>query len=100
MDINALRVRDDENGEARLADVARWRESDSFSPAERVALELAERMTITGERVDDELFSRLACHYSEPQIVELMAAIAFENFRSRLNPALGVEAQGFCLKPR
>ena len=39
-------------------------------------------------------------HYSEVQIVELTAAIAFENFRSKVNPALGVAAQGFCPIPQ
>ena len=57
-------------------------------------------MTITGQRVDDALFARLKEHFTEPQIVELSAAIAFENFRSKLNPALGVEAQGFCVMPK
>jgi alkylhydroperoxidase family enzyme len=56
-------------------------------------------MTLTSERVDDALFGRLRQHYTEPQIVELTAAIALENFRSKFNPALGVEAQGFCLLP-
>ena len=65
-----------------------------------VALEYAERMTITGQNVDDALFARLKQHYSESQIVELTAAIALENFRSKFNPALGIEAQGFCLLPR
>lgn len=67
---------------------------------ERVALEYAERMTITGQKVDDALFARLQKHFNEPQIVELTAAIALENFRSKFNPALGVAAQGFCLLPR
>ena len=67
---------------------------------ERLALEFAERMTITGQRVDDDFFARLRDHFSEAQCVELAAAVAFENFRSKLNPALGVEAQGFCLLPR
>ena len=97
MDINSLRVRDGEDGDARLADIARWRESAVFSAAERAALEYAERMTRTGERVDDALFARLRQHYTEAQIVELTAAVALENFRSKLNPALGVEAQGFCV---
>lgn len=92
-------MRDGDDGEARLADVARWRESAQFSPAERTALEYAERMTITGQRVDDALFARLKEHFTESQIVELTAAIALENFRSKLNPALGVEAQGFCVVP-
>lgn len=87
-------------GEAKLAEVATWRESRLFSAPERVALDYAERMTITGQKVDDDLFARLKQHYSEAQIVELTAAIALENFRSRFNPALGVEAQGFCLVPR
>lgn len=81
--------------------VPKWRESQMFSEAERVALDYAERITITSERVDDALFARLREHFSEAQIVELTAAIAFENFRSKFNPALGVEAQGFCpLPPR
>lgn len=77
-----------------------WRESALFSEAQRIALDYAERMTITGQNVDDALFAQLKQHYSESQIVELTAAIALENFRSKFNPALGIEAQGFCLLPR
>jgi alkylhydroperoxidase family enzyme len=100
VDINSLRVRDGEDGDARLADVASWRDSTLFSEPERVALEVAERMTRTGERIDDALFARLRQHYTEAEIVELTAAIALENFRSKFNPALGVEAQGFCVLPK
>ncbi len=76
-----------------------WRDSGLFSPAERAALDYAERVTITGQRVDDALFAELRRHFNEAQIVELTAAIALENFRSKFNPALGVEAQGFCPLP-
>jgi alkylhydroperoxidase family enzyme len=86
-----------EGGEAKMAAVREWRASTVFSEAERTALEYAERMTITGQKVDDELMARLKRHFSEPQLVELTAAIALENFRSKFNPALGVESQGFCL---
>ena len=86
-----------EGGEEKLADVASWRSSPRFSALERTALEYAERMTITGQQVDDALFARLRKHFSETQIVELTAAIALENFRSKFNPALGVASQGFCL---
>ena len=88
------------DGEAKVAALADWRESKLFSEPERVALEYAERMTITGQKVDDALFARLKQHFTEAQIVELTAAIALENFRSKFNPALGVEAQGFCLIPK
>jgi len=47
-----------------------------------------------GQRVTDALHGRLRRHFSEAQIVELTAAIALENFRSKFNTALGVEAQG------
>ena len=80
--------------------MANWRDSSLFSEAEQIALDYAERMTITGQKVDDALFVRLKQHYSEAQVVELTAAIALENFRSKFNPALGIEAQGFCLLPR
>ena len=84
----------------KVAEVPAWRESARFSEAERVALEYAERVTCTDQKVDDEIFARLKAHYDEAQIVELTAAIAFENFRSKFNPSLGVEAQGFCLVPK
>ena len=93
-------MRESDQGEARLADVAGWRDSPLFSEPEKVALEYAERMTITSQSIDDALFARLKQHYTEAQIVELTAAIALENFRSKFNPALGIEAQGFCLLPQ
>ena len=85
-----------DGGEAKLSEVATWRDSRLFSEAERVALEYAERVTITDQKVDDAFFSRLKQHYTEAQIVELTAAVAFENYRSKFNPSLGIEAQGFC----
>jgi len=87
-------------GEAKLSEVATWRDSRLFSEAERVALEYAERVTITGQKIDDAFFARLKQHYTEAQIVELTAAIAFENYRSKFNPSLGVDAQGFCAMPQ
>ncbi|MGQ0547720.1 MAG: carboxymuconolactone decarboxylase family protein [Betaproteobacteria bacterium] len=89
-----------DGGEAKVAELGDWRASGAFSDRERAALEYAERITHTGQKVDDALFARVKEHFSEPQIVELTAAIALENFRSKFNPALRVEAQGFCLLPR
>ena len=101
MDINSSRVLETtEGGMEKLADVTTWRDSKLFSEAERVALEYAERVTYTDRSVDDALFARLRQHYSEPQIVELTVVVAFENFRSKFNPPLGIEAQGFCMVPK
>ena len=68
-----------------------------YSERERAAIAYAEAMTITGRRVDDALFARVRASFDEPEIVELTAAVAVENFRSKFNVALGIEAQGFCL---
>ncbi len=84
----------------KLAEVTSWRDSTLFSEAERLALEYAERITYTDRKVDDALVDDLKKHFSEAQIVELTAAIAMENFRSKFNPALGIEAQGFCMVPK
>ena len=83
--------------EEKVRQVPAWRENPLFSDMERAALEYAERMTITGEKVTDELWARLRSHFSEAQMVELTAAVALENFRSKFNVPLGVEAQGFCV---
>jgi alkylhydroperoxidase family enzyme len=92
-------VTETEGGVEKLAEVATWRDSKLFSEAERVALEYAECITYTDRRVDDALFAEVKKHFTEAQIVELTAIVALENFRSKFNPPLGIEAQGFCLVP-
>ena len=70
--------------------------SDLYEERERAAIAYAEAMTITGQRVSDALFARVRASFDEAQIVELTAAVALENFRSKFNTALGIPAQGFC----
>ena len=89
-----------DGGLEKLAEVTTWRDSTLFSEAERLALEYAERITYTDRQVDDALVDQLKKHYTDAQIVELTAAIAMENFRSKFNPPLGIEAQGFCMVPK
>ena len=81
----------------KVAQVVSAGTSELFDDRERVALEYAERITTTGGRVSDDLFGRLRARFSEAEIVELTAAVALENFRSKFNVALGIEAQGFCV---
>jgi alkylhydroperoxidase family enzyme len=83
--------------EAKIAEVATALTSELFDDREKTALEYAEAITFTDRKVTEELFSRVRTHFSEPEIVELTAAVALENFRSKFNVALGIEAQGFCL---
>jgi alkylhydroperoxidase family enzyme len=85
------------SSEEKIRQVPDFRVSPHFDDGERAALELAEAMTITDRTVTDELVARVRRHFSEAQLVELAAAVALENFRSKFNVALGIEAQGFCV---
>ncbi len=67
--------------------------SEFYSEEERVALEFADAMTITGRDVSDELFARLKAHYDDDAIVELTAIVAWENSSSKFNRALRVPSQ-------
>jgi AhpD family alkylhydroperoxidase len=81
--------------EQQLQDFHSYGESSAFSPVEKLVMEYAEEMSKTNVEISDELFSRLREHFDEEQIVELTAAIAIENLRSRFNNALQIEPAGF-----
>jgi AhpD family alkylhydroperoxidase len=76
-----------------------WRESSLFNAEERLALEYAEAMTMTGAGVSDELRQRLKNQWTDDGIVELTGLIAFQNLSSKFNAALDVPSQGFCMIP-
>ena len=100
MDINAAGGSQEGASPEKIEALASFRDSELFSPAERVALELADAASALPHDVSDELFARLREHYSEAEIVELAYIVAFENFRSRFNRTLRIEAQGFyCVLP-
>ena len=67
--------------------------SELYTDSERVALEFADSMTITGRDVSDELFGRLREFYNDDALVELTATIAWESASSKFNRALRVPSQ-------
>jgi alkylhydroperoxidase family enzyme len=72
-----------------------YRTSPLYLEAERTALELAEAMTAVPAEVSAALFARLRSHFDEPQLVELAATAALENFRARFNRAFNIEPNSF-----
>ena len=56
-------------------------------------------MTQTPADISEEVFSNLKLLFSNEQIVELVATIAMENYRSRFNRAFLIESQGI-YKPK
>ena len=79
----------------KAREVPRWRESEVFAPLERAVLEYAEAMTETEPTVTDELVESLRSQLGEAGVLELTAVIAFANFTTRANVALGIESDGF-----
>jgi alkylhydroperoxidase family enzyme len=79
--------------DAKIKAVSDYANSDLFTSDERLALEFADAMTITGRDVSDELFERLRRLFDEDALVELTATIAWENASSKFNRALRVPSQ-------
>ena len=79
---------------------ARTGDASKFPAPEQMLLKLAELLTATPANVDNEFFLELRKHYSEEQLIELAAAIAHENFRSRFNRLFDVGSDElFCPLP-
>jgi alkylhydroperoxidase family enzyme len=95
MDTNAVGSSNTGASAEKIDAIAEYERSELFSPAEKAALRLAEAMSQTPAAVSDEVFGAAREHFSEPQIVELVATAAMENYRARFNRAFGVESQGF-----
>lgn len=78
-----------------ISDIARYETSDAYSDLDRLVLELATAMSRTPAEVPDELRTALLEHLGSAAFVEVVASIAWENHRARLNRALGVRPTGF-----
>ncbi len=63
-----------------------------FNDKERLVIELADAMADTPSNVSEDLYARLRAEFSEEQLLELGAQLAFENFRARYNRVFDVES--------
>ena len=66
-----------------------------FDTREQAALEYANAVAVSNT-IEDELFEPLRAHFSEGEIIELTAAIAFEICVAKFNRALEIEWDGAC----
>ena len=64
----------------------------SFNDTECLVIELADATTDTPANVSDDLYARLREQFSEEQLMQLGAQIAFENYRARWNRIFNVES--------
>jgi len=96
VDLNSAAVLERHGSAEKLAALPDYASSALFSEREHSAIAYAEAVTDSTRRVDDALFGQLQRHFTEQEIVELTALIAFQNMSSKFNAALAVPAQGFC----
>jgi AhpD family alkylhydroperoxidase len=75
--------------ERQIDEVARWAESEAFTPAQKVALKFAEKAA-TGSAVDDATFAALQLDFSAREIVELTMLVGHYVATAILIKALGV----------
>jgi alkylhydroperoxidase family enzyme len=81
--------------EDQLSDLSRFDNSPHFSNEEKLVLRLAVSLTRTPSDVCDELYRELRELFSERELVELNAAICWENYRARFNRTFAVGSEGF-----
>jgi alkylhydroperoxidase family enzyme len=74
--------------EEKLAAIASYRTSPLYGEAERAALDLAVAASVVPNAVTDEMFFELRRHWSEEQIVEIVAAVAVTGFVNRWNTTM------------
>ena len=95
LDFNYFEAHNKDLDMEKAREVPRWRESKVFSPLERAVLAYAEAMTETQPTVADDLVESLLSQLGEAGVLELTAVVAFANFTTRANVALGIESDGF-----
>lgn len=78
-----------------LKGLAQFESSPHFSDREKLVLRLVTSLTLTPSDVPDQLFAALRVELSERELLELSAAIAWENYRARFSRTFAIEGEGF-----
>jgi AhpD family alkylhydroperoxidase len=77
--------------EATLERVEGWRGNDTFEEVERLALDYAERFSLTPQAINDELVAALRRQLGDAQLVDLTICIAKYVAMGRLITALDLD---------
>lgn len=80
-------------GREKIEQVWEYRTSPLYSEAERAALDFALAAGSVPNGVDAELMARLKMHWSEEQIVEILAAVCLYGFLNRWNDSMATELE-------
>ena len=65
--------------------------SDLLTPRERVAIRFAEKLAVDHQKVDEALWAELRDHFSEAEIIELVAHTTLYIGWGRFNEIVGID---------
>jgi alkylhydroperoxidase family enzyme len=91
-------ARDSADNRARFDALPEYRTSPLFSEAERAALDYATELS-TAKRVEPGTFGRLARHYTEREICDIVWLVASEHLNNMTNIGLNIGSDGLCAVP-
>ncbi|MGS2723146.1 carboxymuconolactone decarboxylase family protein [Porticoccus sp. GXU_MW_L64] len=79
----------------KIAAVWEYQTSELFSDAERAALNLAFNASLVPNSADEQHFTELKKHYSDDEIVEIVASIALFGYLNRWNDTMATDLEEF-----
>lgn len=105
LDIGAALARTEGVPEEKLVALLEPDGNPSLSADEQLVVAFAAAISVSPAVVPEQLRARLEARFSNAQLTELAAEVAWENQRARLNQALGIRPAGFsdgafCLIPQ
>jgi len=65
--------------------------SELITPRERAALRFAEKLAVDHRKIDDALWAELRSHFSEAEIIELVAHTTLYIGWGRFNEVVGID---------
>lgn len=77
----------------KVAAIWDYKTSELYSDAERVALDFALAAGSVPNAVDDNIMQAMKQHWSESQIVEILAAVALYGFLNRWNDSMATDLE-------
>src|SRR5262245_42163380 len=89
IDMHTKEARHAGETEQRIYALNAWRETPFFNDRERAALEWTEALTLVSENhVPDEIYEKVAAHFSEAELVALTFGVVVINAWNRLSISL------------
>jgi alkylhydroperoxidase family enzyme len=95
IDINSAAGKAAGLSDEQIGNLNWYQEGNLFDSDQKLVLELADAITSTPANVTPELRESLQARFSTAELVELGAAIAWENYRARSNRVFGFGSEGF-----